>query len=239
MGQPYFQFKQFTVWHDCCAMKVGTDGTILGGWTDIPEDASSVLDIGSGTGLIALMVAQRSNKLTIDAIEIEQSCAGQGAENFKKSPWSKRLRMIHSSVQNWVPDRCETYDLIVSNPPYFHKAFKAGNQERNLARHTDTLSYSDLCSNVVRLLSEEGTFSCVLPRNSADQFIRDARLNGLYPHRVCQVSSTENGRTIRTLFSLKKKPPIQTVEERLIIQKGPQDYTDAYRTLLKDFMLYF
>ena len=142
MANPYFQFKKFTVWHDKCAMKVGTDGVLLGEWAST-ERCQRILDVGTGTGLIALMLAQRSTAI-LDAIDIDSDACLQAQENIAKSPFANRIQVYQTSLSEYMPDENIKYDLIVSNPPYFIDSLKCPDTKRNLARHTDTLSLPDL-----------------------------------------------------------------------------------------------
>ena len=142
MANPYFKFKQFTIWHDKCAMKVGTDGALLGAWA-APKEARNILDIGTGTGLVALMLAQRCQAF-IDAIDIDADACLQAEENVARSPFADRIRVHCCALNDFHPSAPSHYDLIVSNPPYFHQALKCPDPKRNRARHTDTLSLEEL-----------------------------------------------------------------------------------------------
>ncbi|MFM2293328.1 MAG: hypothetical protein RIS29_3141, partial [Bacteroidota bacterium] len=152
MANPFFRFKQFTVFHDRCAMKVGIDGVLLGCWTNV-ADTSMVLDIGTGTGLIALMIAQRTDA-HIDAIDIDEGAFEQAMINVQASPWSSRLNVVLSSLQDFVSDK--KYDLIVSNPPYFINSLKNPDEQRTTARHTDSLTHEELIDQCIPKLTEGG-----------------------------------------------------------------------------------
>ncbi|MBL0096355.1 MAG: methyltransferase [Bacteroidetes bacterium] len=171
MPATVFHFKRFTINQDRCAMKVGTYGVLLGAWVTVP-DAGKILDIGTGTGLIALMMAQKSNAF-IDAIDIDLPSYEQAKENVLLSPWSDHVRVIHSALKDYKPGY--RYDLIVSNPPYFMDSYAATDEARNLARSASaSLSYDDLLNGVVRLLVNTGRFSVILPHKEG-QIFRESR----------------------------------------------------------------
>ena len=182
MGSPNFRFKQFTVWHDRCAMKVGTDGVLLGAWCPLPHRpiASSpyrLLDIGTGSGLIALMLAQRlssqspiaNNPYTIDAIDMDADAVNQANYNFEQSPWAKHLHAHQTSLQDWQSQT--KYNLIVSNPPYFQSSLKNPDQARATARHTDSLSYGELIRHAARLLADHCRIALILPAEAEQEII--------------------------------------------------------------------
>ena len=168
MSQPYFQFKQFTVWHDKCAMKVGTDGVLLGAWTPV-KSSVRILDIGTGTGLVALMLAQRSTA-SITALEIDEAAAAQATENINRSPWKNRIEVIQQDFKHYSSKNgISKFDTIVSNPPYFNASLKCSDEQRNKARHNDSLTYEELLAGVSGLLSQEGTFTIVIPMDVCEQ----------------------------------------------------------------------
>src|SRR5688572_25791334 len=155
-NKSHFRFKQFTVSHARSTMKVGTDAVLLGAWVSV-DQAQSILDIGTGNGTIALMLAQRSSEVaSIEAVEIEATDALQAEENFKNSPWHAKIELHHTSIQNFFPQK--KYDLIVSNPPYFNNSHRPPNERRHQARHTITLPYHELIDATVRLLNNGGKF---------------------------------------------------------------------------------
>ncbi len=161
MSNPFFQFKQFTIRHDKCAMKVGTDGVPLGAWAGI-ESCNRILDIGTGTGLTAMMLAQRS-KAVIDAIDIDAEACLQAQENAESSPFAERIKIQHSALSDFAQTDTGLYDLIVSNPPYFVDSLKCPDQKRNTARHTDTLTLEDLLQDSRKLLAPQGRIALILP----------------------------------------------------------------------------
>jgi tRNA1Val (adenine37-N6)-methyltransferase len=233
--QPPFQFKQFSIAQQHTAMKVGTDGVLLGAWSKTLE--GNILDIGTGTGLIALMLAQRTKTALIDAIEMDAIASEEAQENFKNSKWKTRLKVIHSTIQNYHPTK--KYDVIVSNPPFFINSTKAPNNLRNNARHTDELSFIELIVSVKRLLSTSGIFSLILPTEEANQFISLANQNGLFLTRRCLVkpNPTKASKRVIMEFSFTET---NILEETLTIEtENRHEYTKEYITLTKDFYLKF
>ena len=230
-----FQFKQFALKQDQCAMKVGTDGVLLGVWTKIPN--RNVLDIGSGTGLIGLMIAQRNPNCLIDSIEIDENAFLQTSENIENCKWKNRMKAFHTSLQDFTPDK--KYQLIVSNPPFFVNATKAENLSKNTARHTDELSYSDLLQNVSKLLASDGVFSLILPVFSEIEFCNLAKTNQLFLNRICYVKPNQekNSKRILMEFSFTSKPSI--IEKLTIETDERHHYTEDYRNLTKEFYLNF
>lgn len=185
-----FRFKQFAVRQDRCPMKVGTDGVLLGAWAEVRPGDRRMLDVGTGTGLIALMLAQRS-AAWITAVDIDVECATQAAENFAASPWADRLDAVSVAVQRYDP--VEKFDLIVSNPPYYVDSLLSPDEGRNTARHAAGLPFGELAAAVVRLLSPGGRFALVLPPVEMQRF-RSAALGRLYPVRWTEVCSTPPAR---------------------------------------------
>ncbi|MFI5219060.1 MAG: tRNA1(Val) (adenine(37)-N6)-methyltransferase [Bacteroidia bacterium] len=235
MHESPFQFKQFTIQQDKCAMKVGTDGVLLGAWVQT-RDAKKILDIGTGTGLIALMLAQKSNA-RIDAIDIDSSAYEQAIENFRNSLWQNRVKVFHSSIQQFSKTTVLKYDLIVSNPPFFEDAFKAGSEARNIARHTDeTLSFDDLISCVKNLLKSEGSFCVILPFKEGNNFIDKAASSGLFIQRLTRVKTKIEKHEKRLLieFGLQQIP---AVENDMVIQEEDLSFTKEYIELTKDYYL--
>ncbi|MEM1220603.1 MAG: methyltransferase, partial [Bacteroidota bacterium] len=173
-----FRFKKFSVAQDRCKMKVGTDGVLLGAWTRV-QDHEKALDIGTGTGLIALILGQRSEQLQIVGVEIDRDSCEQAADNFRAAPWSDRLQIIDGSVQDYARDTPEQYDLIVSNPPFFTGGTISDSQDRNDVRHTIKLSHADLLRSVQKLLSSRGCFNIILPLIEGLRFIELAETYNL------------------------------------------------------------
>ena len=281
MSSPFFRFKQFTVWHDRCAMKVGTDGVLLGTWCPLPitqyplpNSAASnspqgvlyprILDIGTGSGLIALMLAQRllsqspiaNNLYTIDAIDIDADAVAQAQYNFEQSPWSFHLHAHHSTLQDWSPSlqrsdlqvkrssseanfkRSNLYSLIVSNPPYFQDSLKNPNAQRATARHTDTLSYAELIAHSARLLQEDGILALVLPIEAEQEILTLATDHGLHPTHITYVHSKPGKPAKRLLIALS---PIsdsrRPIADTMYIESENAPRSDEYKELTKDFYL--
>lgn len=231
-----FKFKQFTIQQDQCAMKIGTDGVLLGAWTSLGNNPDSILDIGTGTGIIALQMAQRSDAVTIDAIEIDANAYEQSVENFENSDWADRLFCYHCSLQEFTEEPEGTYDLIVANPPFYTDDFKTVNEARNKARFTTSLSFEDLLFSVSKLLSEQGVFSVIIPFKEEANFIILAKEHQLFTTRICRVKGTPTSEIKRSLieFSFQKASLIM---EDLIIEHERHQYTKEYQNLVKEFYL--
>jgi tRNA1Val (adenine37-N6)-methyltransferase len=231
-----FRFKQFSINQDKAAMKIGTDGVLLGAWVNISNNVNSILDIGTGTGLIALQLAQRSDAEAIDAIEIESQAFEQAVENFEQSDWGDRLYCYHSSLEEFASEIDDTYDLIVSNPPFYEDDFETENTARNKARFTSSLSFESLIKGASKLLSENGVFAVIIPFKEEQNFIVLAHKNNLFLNRVCHVKGTATSDFKRSLleFSFQKKEPIK---EELVLEISRHNYTEAYKNLVNDFYL--
>jgi len=232
-----FQFKQFSVEQERCAMKIGTDGVLLGAWTPIENNPFSILDIGTGTGIIALMLAQRSTAQQIDALEIDDEAYEQATDNFENSRWNDRLFCFHAGLDEFVEEPEDEYDLIVSNPPFYTEDYKSENKQRDLARFTDALPFEDLIEAAALLLSEIGIFSVIITFKEEEKFIALANEYQLYPIKITRVKGTPNTETKRSLlaFSRNKNNPI--LSDELIIETVRHIYTPEYIDLTKDFYL--
>ena len=235
MSNPYFQFKQFTVWHDKCAMKVGTDGVLLGAWANI-QNCRHILDIGTGTGLIALMLAQRCNA-QIDAIDIDKEACEQARENVSSSPFSDRIHISHISFNEYACSCLSKYDLIVSNPPYFVDSLKCSEEKRRMARHTDTLQLNDLIKYSNQLLVADGRIALVLPFEQLDILQTISLKNKLYPCRKTNVIPKPEATPKRLLIELSHKIMLLPDTSNLIIEKSRHQYTDEYKALTQNFYL--
>ncbi|MDR0825553.1 MAG: methyltransferase [Prevotella sp.] len=235
MPNPYFRFKQFTIYHDRCAMKVGTDGVLLGAWADV-SDAYHVLDVGTGTGLIALMIAQRNGSVRIDAIDMDADAIGQATENIGKSPFASRIRCFNRSFQNFGINPRKKYDVIVSNPPFFIESLKSPRQDRTLARHTDSLPVEELISAASLLLTDKGRISLIYPYNYKDGLFALAAQNNLSVSRVANVYPTPDSKPKRILIEL-AKTQLPLMENDLIIEMDRHSYSDEFIGLAKDFYL--
>lgn len=220
-------------------MKVGTDGVLLGAWCSLEDEPESILDIGSGTGLIALMLAQRSGTETIDAVELDEQAYEQTVENFERSDWGDRLFCYHSSFQEFAEEMAEegeVYDLIISNPPFYTDNFETQNEARNKARFTSSLSFEDLIQGANHLLSSSGRFATIIPFKEEETFIALAKESKWFLARVCRVRGTETSEVKRSLleFCLQE---VGVVEEELVIEISRHSYTEKYKKLTRDFYL--
>lgn len=238
-----FSFKQFTVEQDRCAMKVGTDGVLLGSWVSLENHPSSILDIGAGTGLIALMLAQRCDADQIDAIEIDEDAYEQCVENFENSPWADRLFCFHASLDEFAEEPVdEKYDLIVSNPPFFvpppappkGESFKLS--QRKVARFYDSLPFEDLVNYAAQLLSETGELAVVVPYAEGEKIITFAKAKSLFINRITRVRGTEKASIKRSLlqFSFTEK---RVEKNELVLEISRHHYTDEFKELVKEFYL--
>lgn len=232
MPNTYFSFKQFTIHHDRCAMKVGTDGVLLGAWTDI-STAQRILDIGTGTGLIALMLAQRS-QASITAIDIDRDAVEQACENAAASPWGNRINISQQDICHYKPEHY--FDVIVSNPPYFINALKCPDNKRNRARHTDDLSFEDLITHAANLLSTDGIFSVIIPTDGMSDFLKICECNQLYLYRQTLIHTIPNALPKRVLLAF-KKDTTECIVNHLTIELSRHIYSDEYIALTKDFYL--
>jgi len=231
-----FKFKLFTIQQDKCAMKVGTDGVLLGAWVSLHTLPNSILDIGTGTGIIALQLAQRSKAGIIDAIEIDHHAFEQAVGNFENSPWNDRIFCYHVSLAAFTDEIDMKYDLIVSNPPFYNDEFESNNDARNKARFTSSLSFEDLIDSVSKLLSEKGIFATVIPYKEEANFIKLADRFQLKINKICRVQGNKNSEIKRSLLAFSKDE--NNVElTQLIVEKERHQYTDAYQKLVKDFYL--
>lgn len=235
MSKP-FKFKQFTIHQDRCAMKIGTDGVLLGAWTRLDHTPDSILDIGSGTGLIALMLAQRSEAETIDAIEIEEDAHEQCIENFEASIWGDRLFCYHAGLDEFVEEIEDQYDLIVSNPPFYSEEVSSGDASRDIARQNQSLPFDELIYSVAKLLSPKGNFTTIIPHKEEQAFIALAKEVGLLPNYITRVKGNASSDIKRSLlhFSYVDKA---VVEDELIIEIERHSYTEAYIEITKAFYL--
>lgn len=231
-----FQFKKFTIHQDRCAMKIGTDGVLLGAWVPLDHNIHSILDIGTGTGVIGLMLAQRSAAGVIDGIEIDADAYEQAVENFESSLWGDRLFCYHASFQEFVVEMDEEYDLIITNPPFFTENFKTQDKQRDLARFEDALPFEHIIGGSVQLLSESGKVAMIIPYKEEERLLKLANQAGLFPERITRVKGTPSTEIKRSLLllSFESQDPII---DTLIIEKERHQYTQEYMALTSDFYL--
>ena len=235
MPNTYFRFKQFVVEQGKCAMKVGTDGVLLGAWAQVPEKGK-VLDLGTGTGLIALMVAQRCQS-EIVAVDISVEACEQAAENVEASPWKERISVLHQDVKNMDEAFHGSFDCIVSNPPYFRENVKCPEQLRNTARHTDDLNFSQLVFAASRLLADNGTLSVVLPADAAAEFIAEASSQRLVLLRQTWIHTKPGAQPKRVLMTFSKASVASTEVAHMTIHEADHSFSEAYSALTAEFYL--
>lgn len=236
-----FTFKQFFVAHDKCEMKVGTDGVLLGAWAPI-NNVKRALDIGTGSGLIALMLAQRANKIEcIDGIELDEKAALQATENAQESQWHSFIHIYHSDIHYYVEQAQHKYDLIVSNPPYFEPAIACRNDVREQARYTKTLTHEGLLDSAQSLIAEEGLFCVVLPYSIGEQFIEIAEKKEWNVAKRVNIKDSEDKPYHRILLAFQRQNQSSTecsIDE-LIIRNNEGRYTDKFQSWVTDFYLYY
>lgn len=217
-------------------MKIGTDGVLLGAWATLDHQPLSILDIGTGTGVIALMLAQRSHAELIDALELDAEAYEQAVENFEESPWGDRLFCYHAHLYEFATEIEEQYDLIVCNPPFYNEDQKTTSKARDLARFEDAMPFELLVGSIQRLLSLKGVFCVILPRKREEDFLSLAAKAGLFPNYITRVKGNPDAAPKRSLLALGFSKTETTVDE-LIIETDRHNYTEAYKKLVKDFYL--
>ncbi len=232
-----FQFKQFSVQQDRCAMKIGTDGVLLGAWVPVEQNPFSILDIGTGTGIIALMLAQRSTAQQIDALEIDEQAYEQATDNLENSPWNDRLFCFHAGLDEFMEEPEDEYDLIVSNPPFYGEDYKTNNDQRDLARFQDALPFEDLIEAADLLLSENGILAVIIPFKEEDRFLAIAKEFELYPTKITRVKGTPTAEIKRSLLALSRNKTTLFSIDELTIEIGRHEYTPEYIALTQDFYL--
>jgi len=237
MTNNFFQFKQFVVYQNKSAMKVGTDSVLLGSWANF-KNAKHILDIGTGTGILALMAAQKSNAI-IDAVEIDYDSYLEALENINNSNWRNRVFVHNISFQEFVKKSKRKYNIIICNPPYFINSLKSPDSNRNIARHNNFLQLSDLITGVSTLLSYSGFFYIILPYETGCSFISEALKNKLFCKKKVYIKPKNTSKIKRLLLEFHKKESI--IDEKiLVIEKEERHhYTDEFKELTKDFYLSF
>jgi tRNA1Val (adenine37-N6)-methyltransferase len=236
MPNSYFSFKKFTIWHDKSAFKVGTDGVLLGAVANI-NGISNILDIGAGTGLISIMLAQRCDAF-ITAIEPDHDSFVQTCENVARCDWSDRIRVEHTDLQSFDPN-FKKFDLIITNPPYFCDSLKSPDPRKSAARHNDSLTTDDILKSVLKLLADKGRLQLIMPYAEGNVFIAEASKFGLYCNEILKIKplpGSEIRRLVLTFSRFQKKP----AESFLTIEHGKRhEFTEEYISLTKDFYLKF
>jgi tRNA1Val (adenine37-N6)-methyltransferase len=235
MSNPYFAFRQFTIHHDRTAMKVGTDGVLLGAWVNVTR-AERILDVGTGTGLIAIMCAQRS-EARIDAVEIDQEAYGQAIENSRACIWQDRISIYLDSLQHFASVTKDLFDVIVSNPPYFRDSLKSPVQSRSLARHDEKLTYESLVFYGAKILSPGGLLAVILPAQECERFVSMAFFHDLHPARITLVRPHAGKQPARCLAEFSRDKDQSCITGELNIKELSGQYTDAFRQLTREFYL--
>lgn len=231
-----FTFKQFSVNQDRCAMKIGTDGVLLGAWTPLINNPFNALDIGAGTGILSLMLAQRSNASQIDAIEIDEDAYEQCVENFEASPWGDKLFCFHAGLDEFVDEPEDEYDLIISNPPFYTDDYKSDNASRDLARFEDALPFEELIEAAALLLSDNGIFSVIIPYKEEERFVSLCKELDLFPLKITRVKGTPTTEIKRSLLTFCRMEQTPLIDE-LVIEISRHNYTPEYIELTKEFYL--
>lgn len=236
MPKNSFTFKQFTINQDRCAMKVCTDACILGAST-VVENVNNILDIGTGTGLLSLMLAQRTNA-QIDAVEVDEDAYQQAVMNVKVSQFAEKIEVHHQRIQDFTST--ETYDLVISNPPFYQQSLKSTDAKANKALHAVELSFDDLIDSVLRLLSIDGRFVVLLPPFEIEKLIRIAQKKGLYLSKKMSIRHDESKPIFRVIATFMTQKIHNLEEETLIIHnEDGKAYSNEFRDLLKDYYLIF
>lgn len=237
MSSSVFHFKQFSIYQSNTAMKAGTDGVLLGAWCDL-SNASNILDIGTGTGLIAIMTAQRTENAAVTAIEIDTDAYNQAVENVKLSKFKDRITVINEDFKNYYHNTTRKYSHIVSNPPFFSEDTGSPDQKRVLARQAKSLPFDILIKGVAKLLTDNGTFSVIIPWGEKLDFVRLCALNGLHLCKKTAVVSREGRSPIRVLLSFSKK--IEPLEQNILsILHNDGKHTMPYKHMTADFYVNF
>jgi len=233
-----FRFKEFSISQDKCAMKIGTDAVLIGAWTPISSEVNSILDIGTGTGIIALMLAQRSFAETIDALEIDEDAYEQAVDNFENSPWGDRLFCYHAAFDEFVEEmQEEKYDLIVSNPPFFtNNSASEITTSRETARLQASLPFEELLHGVSQLLSENGILSIVIPKEEETTVVEIAAANNLYPNKITEVKGTKTAKVKRSLITFQFLQK-EIKRDLLILEESRHNYTPEYKKMVENFYL--
>lgn len=230
MANDYFKFQKFTLHQGRCAMKVGTDGTLLGAWA---KGGRTVLDVGTGTGLIALMMAQRFPAARVVGIDIDCQSVGQARENVSESPFAKCVSIEEADVKSF---KAEPFEAVVCNPPYFIDSLHCPDSQRTLARHTSSLTYAELMTSACRLLADDGELSLVIPFDSKSRLEQEAALAGVFKVRECAVKTTPQKQPRRYLVAFRKHPSELELTEG-VIETSPGVRSTWYEELTKEFYL--
>jgi tRNA1Val (adenine37-N6)-methyltransferase len=238
MANHIFRFKQFEIEQNNCAMKVGTDGILLGAWTKVPEQGR-ILDIGTGTGLLSLMVAQRSNCM-IDAIEIDLDAAQQAKSNIRNSKWSKRISVFHNSLKDYVMTSKGKYDIIISNPPFYISNLKSQDEKKNRARNAESLPLFELVQSSIQLLKESGALNVIIPYEHVQRYMNVLAEYNMDISRMTTVKGNERKSPSRVLIEVKRSCEFVAEQMEIIIMNTTDNnYTAEYRNLTRNYYLKF
>ena len=235
----FFQFKQFIINQDKSAMKVCTDACVLGAWADI-EGAEKILDIGTGTGLLALMVAQRNSIAKIDAVELDTDAFSQAVGNIEESKFHDQIKVINSSIQNFKPDY--QYDCIITNPPFFQSDLLSPKTKKNLAHHAVSLSFDELLESLDKLLTNEGRFNILLPVDEAEVFLRKAVNSDWFITKKLTLYHHKNKKSFRQLMTFRRKHVVENqtfAQDLYIYNEDGKSYDSEFKELMKDFYMIF
>lgn len=235
MANDFFQFKQFTIHQQHCAMKVGTDGTLLGSWASAPAGACRILDVGTGTGLIALMMAQRFPEARVTGIDIDIDAVGQASENALESPFKECIMIREGDVTRM--EDTDGFDAIVCNPPFFDRSLTCPDQQRTEARHTVSLTYRQLMESAFRLLKDDGRLSVIIPADCRSRLESEAHLVGFFISRICSIQTTPKKIPKRYMIEFRKQPVKEIDTECGIIELSPQERSPWYQQLINDFYI--
>ena len=233
-----FHFKKFSIDDSKAAMKVGTDAVLLGAWAKC-ENETRILDIGTGSGILALMMAQRNKGITVDAVEIESDAADIAKQNFQLSPWAGQINVYNQSISDFVLQTTHKYSLIVCNPPFFTNSLKTPGKARNLARHNDSLPVTELLEFSSRLLSKEGKAAFILPADAFEYWQQEAEKLKLFPERITNVKSSSAHKPHRVLVEFTPEKHNEIIKSEFIIYSSEKIYSFEYQDLTKDFYLNF
>ena len=232
-----FYFKQFKVEDGNSTMKVGTDAVLLGAVAEV-EAADSILEIGTGCGVIALMLAQRS-QARIDAIEIDEESVKQARENAANSPWNDRINIVHSSLQDFVKKSAKKYSLVISNPPFFSRSLKSPDEKRNITRHNDSLSFNELMDCSSQIMMPGASLWVILPIKEHEEFVEIAANIGFFNHYKMMITSREGKEYQRVILQYKNAPAEKVLDQNLVLKNADQSFTKDYIKLTREFYIDF
>jgi len=237
MSNSHFQFKQFKINQNNTAMKVGVDAVLLGAWAN-PAGAAKILDIGSGTGVLSLMMAQKSGERIL-GLEIDQNAYSQSLENVKLSDWAARIEIVNKSFQDFISECNDEFDYIICNPPYFNSTLISPNEKRTLARHDQSLSLFELFYGVSALLSHSGHFAMIYPYPRKEEVLTEAQKTKLFPIKMLDIRGNEKKLPNRFAVEFCKSASECELSELMIRNSASNEYTDEYKDLTRDFYLNF